>query len=66
MKRIRILILKKFKSKRSEISQLTKLFPKEELFGLTSQLKRTSSSIPINIAEGCGWGSDADFGSLCK
>ncbi|NBL65430.1 four helix bundle protein [Flavobacterium sp. NST-5] len=36
-------------------------FPKEEQFGLTSQMKRSSSSIPTNIAEGCGRNSDKDF-----
>ena len=40
----------------------TQTFPREELYGLTSQLRRGSASIPSNIAEGCGRGSDADFG----
>jgi four helix bundle protein len=41
--------------------RITKSFPVDERFGLTSQLRRASSSIEANLAEGCGRGTDADF-----
>ncbi len=44
-----------------EIYKATERFPREELYGLTRQLRRASSSIPANIAEGCGKDGDADF-----
>jgi four helix bundle protein len=36
-------------------------FPAEEKFGLTSQIRRSSASLPTNIAEGCGRQSDAEL-----
>ena len=44
-----------------DIYKNTVSFPKDELFGLISQIKRSSSSIATNIAEGCGRSSDKDF-----
>jgi len=36
-------------------------FPKDELYGLTSQIRRSSASVPTNIAEGCGRSGDPEF-----
>lgn len=44
-----------------DIYRSTAIFPREELYGLTSQLRRASSSIPANIAEGCGRGGNAEL-----
>ena len=43
------------------IYKLSKPFPKEELYGITSQLRRAVVSIPTNIAEGCGKHTEKDF-----
>ena len=43
------------------IYQETKLFPKEELYSLTNQIRRCAASIPANIAEGCGKNSSNEF-----
>ena len=44
-----------------ETYQLTWQFPKEELYGLTSQVRRSAVSVPSNIAEGQGRGVGAEF-----
>jgi four helix bundle protein len=45
----------------TEVYKLTACFPKEEVYGLTSQLKRTAVSIPSNIAEGAARNSRKEF-----
>ncbi len=44
-----------------EIYKLTRTFPADEKYGLVSQMNRAAVSIPSNIAEGAGRGSDKDF-----
>lgn len=43
------------------VYRATSSFPKEERYGLTSQVRRSASSVAANLAEGTGRGSDADF-----
>jgi four helix bundle protein len=44
-----------------EIYELTEEFPREEIYGLTSQMRRSAVSIPSNIAEGQGRANPAEF-----
>ncbi|MBZ5684749.1 MAG: four helix bundle protein [Acidobacteriia bacterium] len=44
-----------------DIYQCTRSFPKDEMYGLTSQMRRAAASIGANIAEGCGRRSDPEM-----
>ncbi|RKR11455.1 four helix bundle protein [Flavobacterium sp. 90] len=57
----KLLIWQKSMSLITKIYFSTNKFPKEEIFGLTSQIRRSSVSISSNIAEGSGRESDKDF-----
>jgi four helix bundle protein len=46
------------------IYEITKEFPKEELYGLTSEIRRCAISIPSNIAEGAGRNSKKEFNNF--
>lgn len=57
----KLLIWQKSMSLITKIYISTNNFPKEEIFGLTSQIRRSSISIPSNIAEGLGRESNKEF-----
>lgn len=47
-----------------KIYEVTKQFPKEEIYSLTNQVRRSAASIPANIAEGCGKNTNPDFANF--
>ncbi len=49
-----------------QVSGLTRRFPREEAFGLTSQMRRAARSVAANLAEGSGRNSDADFAQFVE
>ncbi len=49
-----------------KIYKITKNFPTEEKFGLTSQTKRSAISVSLNIAEGSGKNSKKDFANFVR
>ena len=55
-----LIVWQKSRALTKEIYDLTRPFPKDELFGLTSQMRRAAVSVPSNIAEGCGRQYTAD------
>jgi four helix bundle protein len=50
----------------AECYRMTDSFPREEVFGMTSQIRRASSSIPANIAEGYGRESTGNYANFLK
>ena len=47
-----------------KVYDITKSFPREEIYSLTNQIRKASSSIPANIAEGCGKNSQKDLANF--
>ena len=57
-----LVVWKKAHALTLELYRATRTFPREELYGITSQIRRAAASIGANLAEGCGRRSDGEFG----
>ena len=49
-----------------DVYTTTRSFPREEIYGLTSQMRRAAASIPANLAEGCGRESDKELARFAR
>ena len=47
------------------VYEATRTFPKDEVYGVTAQIRRAAASIPANLAEGCGRDGDAELRRFC-
>ena len=47
------------------VYRTTRSFPREELYGITAQMRRASASIPANLAEGCGRIGNPELARFC-
>jgi four helix bundle protein len=61
-----LLVWQKSHSLTLTVYRMTKAFPTDERFGITSQLRRSASSIPANLAEGCGRGGEPEFARFAQ
>jgi four helix bundle protein len=57
----RLLVWERAHALTLEVYRITARFPREELFGITSQMRRSSASIAANVAEGCGRTGNGEF-----
>ncbi len=49
-----------------QVYRQTRQFPREELYGLTPQMRRAAASVATNIAEGCGRGGPKELAQFCQ
>jgi len=62
----KLVVWKKSDALAYELYMMTKKFPREELYGITSQLRRAALSVPTNLAEGCGRQGRKELRQFCN